>query len=240
MIGLRVRKALVITPLLICLALLLLVGILRPELIDPGPGATAFRSAVAVIGLSASVSLAAATVRSTGRLRLSWAAISLCALLWTVAILGAVLRWHPWVVWRGLRGGTAIAGGISMLLAPGARRTARTWGLILLDGWLVGGSVLLIGWVALAHTGSSISAADMTQRPMLYWVPVDLLFASIVAGLAMRTDRSHRVSVLLMVLVALLAVTGDTSWALSGEFGFPVAQWLIMMFALAGASTINS
>jgi diguanylate cyclase (GGDEF)-like protein/PAS domain S-box-containing protein len=236
-IGVRVRRALVVVPVLVALVVLLLSGMLLPELIDPGPGPTAFRAAVLVVGLSVTLSLGVATRRSTGRLRLSWAAISVCALLWTFATFGALVQWNSWLVWSGLRGGTCLAGVISMTLVPGARRTARAWGLILLDGWLVGGSVLLIGWVALSHTGSHLTSATITDRPMLYWVPVDLLFASVVAGLAMRTDRGERVSVLLMVLVSLLGVTGDTTWALAGDYGFPVVQWLIMMFALGGATT---
>ncbi|HEX2808780.1 MAG TPA: PAS domain S-box protein, partial [Kineosporiaceae bacterium] len=236
MIGVRVRKALVVVPVLVALVVLLLSGMLLPGLIDPGPGPAVFRAAALVIGLSVTFSLGVAALRSAGRLRLSWAALSLCGLLWTLAILGALTNWNAWLVWAGLRGGTCLTGAISVMLVPTTRRTAREWGLILLDGWLVGGSVLLIGWVALAHTGSPLTGAAITERPMLYWVPVDLLFASVVAGLAMRTTRDQRVPVLLMVLVSLLGVTGDTTWALTGNVGFPVVQWLIMMFALGGAT----
>jgi diguanylate cyclase (GGDEF)-like protein/PAS domain S-box-containing protein len=236
-IGARVRQALVVVPVLVALVVLLLSGILLPGLIDPGPGPGAFRVAVLVLGLSVTTSLGVAALRSAGRLRLSWAALSLCGLLWTLATFGALAPWNPWLVWAGLRAGTCLTGVVSMTLVPNTRRTARAWGLILLDGWLVGGSVLVIGWVALAHTGSPLTSAAITDRPMLYWVPVDLLFASVVAGLAMRTDRRQRVPVLLMVLVSLLGVTGDTTWALTGDAGFPVVQWLIMMFALGGATT---
>ena len=156
-------------------------------------------------------------------------------LVWTVGVLGALSGWGEALTWTWTRSFVCVLGVSALLLAPGERRSAHEWALIVFDGWLVGASVFVLGWVALEHTGSLLTAAS--HRPSLVWVPVDLLFASVVAGLAMRTDRSTRTPVLLMVLVALLIITGDTTWALSGLPYFPVIQWLIMMHALAMAST---
>ena len=236
MTGSRLRTAAVTAPVLVSLLVLLVSGLARPHLIEPGPGPDVYRWAVGTVGAGSVAALTLAAARSRGRLRLSWLGIAVTAAAWTLAVLGELLGWNSWLDWVGLRALAGVAGAAGLLAAPGVRRTAREWGLVVLDGWLVGGSVLVIGWVALAHTGSPLTAAAVADRPMLRWVPVDLLFASVTAGLAMRTDRATRVPVLLMVLVSLLAVTGDTSWALTGLPEFPVVQWLIMMFALGGTT----
>lgn len=231
----RARAALVTGPILGALVMLLGIGLFRPSLIDPGPGVSAYRLAVGLEGTAAAIALAVASARSRGRLRLSWAALALMAALWTVTVQGALGGVDGTVGWNWLRGAVAACGLVSLVAAPGVRRTAHEWGLVVFDGWLVGASVFVLGWVMLAFTGSLLTTAS--QRPSLAWLPFDLLFASVTAGLAMRTGRSTRTPVLLMLLASLLVLTADTTWALTGEPYFPAVQWLIMMHALLGAST---
>jgi diguanylate cyclase (GGDEF)-like protein/PAS domain S-box-containing protein len=238
MVVARTRVLLVGWPVAASLVLLLGVGVLDPGLADPGPGIGFYRWAVGVAGAAATAVLALAAVRTRGRLRSSWAAIALTSGLWTLSVLVALAHGLDLLAWGILRPASALAGAVALIRAPGLRRAARAWGLVVLDGWLVGGSVFLIGWLALAGTGSRWTGGSITDRPALLWVPVDLLFVSVVAGLAMRTDRTTRMPVLMMVLVSLLSVTGDCTWALADSPAFAVIQWIIMMGALA-ASTVS-
>jgi diguanylate cyclase (GGDEF)-like protein/PAS domain S-box-containing protein len=235
--GRRLRSWFVVWPMVTSLALLLGFGVLAPEVVDPGPGLGFYRTTLAVAGAVATVAVALAAVRTRGRLRASWAAIAVTVALWTLALLLALDGGHASLAWGVLRPASCLAGAAALLLAPGLRRTARRWGLVVLDGWLVAGSVFLIGWLALYHTGSRGTGVP-ADRPTLLWVPVDLVFVSVVAGLAMRVDRATRVPVLMMVLVSLLTVTGDCTYALAPAPHFAALQWILMMLAFA-ASTVT-
>lgn len=235
MIGPRVRTALATVPIAVALVALLAIGVLRPSLIDPGPGLPVYRWAIALTGTATVLAMALAASRGEGGMRLSWCLVGGSVALWTLTVFGGLCGWDQTLVWVVLRGGSAVLGSACLFTIPGVKRALREWGLVMLDGWLVGGSVFLIGWVALECTGSLLTSA--AERPTVYWVGVDLLFASVTAGLAMRTQRAVRLPVALMVLASLLAVTGDTTWALTGLPQFPVVQWLIMMLAMGTAAT---
>jgi len=230
--GARLRALLVGLPMTAAVVWLLVTGVWYPRLIDPGPGPAVYLGAVLVVGSLSALPPALAALRSRSRLRLSWAALSAAVVLWTATLAGALLGWNQVLVWGGLRTVTFAAMGVSVLTAPGVRRSANAWGLLLLDGWLIGASVFIVGWVALALAGSPPTGSLATVPPALYWVPVDLLVASVTAGLAMRTDPGARGPVALLVLACLLAVTGDTTWALTRVPEFPTVQWLVMAVAL--------
>src|SRR4051794_3052294 len=221
--GRRLRTWLVVGATVASLALLLVVGVLAPEVVDPGPGLGLYRAALGFAGALATAGVALAAARTHGRLRASWTAIAATAALWTLALLVALGGGSALLAWGVLRPASCVTGAIALLLAPGVRRTARAWGLVVLDGWLVAGSVFLIGWLALYHTGSRGDGVP-ADRPTLLWVPVDLLFVSVVAGLAMRADRTTRVPVLMMVLVSLLTVTADCTYALAPAQHFAALQ----------------
>ncbi len=114
------------------------------------------------------------------------------------------------------------------------QRAAREWRLLLLDGWLVGVSVFLFGWTVLRLTGSPLGHS--TPVPALYWVPVELVTASVVTGLATRAAPGRRVPVSLLSLAALLSVTSDATWVLTRHPAFGVVEWSIMLLALGTAT----
>jgi len=235
--GTRHHTALVIAPIGTSLVLLLAAGVLRPELVETGPGTDAYRWAIAVTGVVGTGTLVIAALRTRGRLRASWAAIAGTAALWSLSVWTAFAGGHQALAWGVLRPASGLVGALALFTAPGVRRTTREWGLVVLDGWLVSGSVFLVGWLALEHTGSRGAGAATAYPPVLLWIPVDLLFVSVVSGLAMRCDRTTRVPVLMMVLVSLLSVTGDCTWALAAVPQFAVVQWIILMAALAASTT---
>lgn len=226
---------LVLLPVVVALVLLAGFGVFAPYRISPGIGLAALVRAILFIGGAAIGALVLATVRARPEERMSWAALAVAATAWAGSLLGAVLSWNSFLVWGLLRGTAFSAAMIGLLTALGVRRAAREWRLLLLDGWLVGVSVLLIGWVALRLSGSPLDHADLCP---LVWVPADLLLASLVAGLAGRSSAHARLPVALFVLATLLTVTSDSTWALTGEPRFGVVEWLIMLWAL-GSSTLN-
>ena len=235
MIEPRTRTPLITATFLGVLVTLLLVGVRWPELVAPGIPPATFRWPVGLVGLVSTAVLTRSAVRNTGKARLSWHVLSAAVALWTGQMLGALSGWDPILMWGVLRGCVAALGVLWLVLIPGMRRPARQWGLVLLDGWLVGGSVFIIGWVALERTGSLLNS--VIGRPSLYWIGTDLAVASVTAGLAMRADRCRWPEASLMVLASLLLLTGDCTWALTGEPQFAAVQWMIMAAALATSST---
>jgi diguanylate cyclase (GGDEF)-like protein/PAS domain S-box-containing protein len=237
-IGVRGRGALIVLPVAGQLIALAGVGVLAPRHISKMSAPTLIELTVAV-GTGATALLVVAALRSRGRVRASWAALALACAGWSLALIGDLLAWPAPLVWGWLRSAACLAVTLAVLVAPGVRRSARDWGLLLLDGWLVGVSAFLIGWVALRLTTSSLSAGYVPAA--LYWVPLDLVIASTVTGLAIRAT-GPRAPLALIVLGALLTVTSDTTWALTARRGeitpFGVLEWLIALTAL-GSGTLT-
>lgn len=237
-IGAQVRKYLLTLPVAVQLAVLAGVGLLSPHYISEISEPT-LSALTLTIGLPATALTAAAAFRCPRQLQASWAAMALACGLWCAALFGAIKGWPNFMVWGELRGFALIAVTLAILLSPGVRRSAREWGLLLLDGWLVGVSAFLIGWVVLRLTTSTLAGKPLP--PALYWIPFDLVIASAVTGLAIRT-RGSPATLALLVLSMLLTVTSDTTWALTaspdhhGITPFGVLEWLITLFALGSAT----
>ncbi|MEJ2578572.1 MAG: sensor domain-containing diguanylate cyclase [Kineosporiaceae bacterium] len=229
--GGALRGVLVLSPVVTALALLAWTGVFSPDRISPGIGLPELTVATVGVGVVVTGALADAAVRARPGGRLSWLALAVAAAAWATSVLGAVLGWAPALSWGLFRGVAVVAAFTGVLTSPGVRRRAGEWWLLLLDGWLVGVSVLLIGWVALGLTGSPLPPGDL--HPLI-WLPVDLVFASMVAGLAGRLDG--RLPVALIVLSALLTVPTDATWALTGNPRFGAVEWLIMLWALGSAT----
>jgi diguanylate cyclase (GGDEF)-like protein/PAS domain S-box-containing protein len=238
-LGARSRSVLVVAPIGVALLFLAVAGLVRPRLIDPGPPAPSYLIAVIVVGLLSTALIVRVAWRASAGPRRTAAATALAVTVWTVATCGVLLGWPTMVTWGGLRAAIAIALVSGMLLGSGERRPAREWALLLLDGWLVAVSVFLIGWVALGLTGSPLSRAPADLRPALYWIPADLLFASVITGVAMRATPARRTPVLLVVLATLLGVVSDTIWGLTGVPYFGVLAWMVMVASLGGASLLG-
>lgn len=239
-ISARTWEALLVLPVVGQLVALVAIGLSAPrhiaQLTPPTLG-----TLTVVVGTASVLPLLVAAGRCHGRLRASWGAMALACALWSAALLGTVCGWSALVIWGLLRGLAFAAVVLALLLSPGACRTAREWGLLLLDGWLVGISAFLIGYVALQLTTSGLSGKSVS--PTLFWVPLDLVIASAMCGLAVRA-KQFRGPLALLVLGALLTVTSDTTWAFTMRperkvvTPFGVVEWLIALTAL-GSSTLT-
>jgi diguanylate cyclase (GGDEF)-like protein/PAS domain S-box-containing protein len=239
-IGARVWGLLLLLPVVGQLVVLVVVGVAAPRYVTRLPLAT-LGVLTAIVGAASALSLLVASARCRGRLRASWGALALACALWSAALFGAVRGWPTSVVWGLLRGLAFAAVALAILLSPGVCRTAREWRLLLLDGWLVGISAFLIGYVALRLTTSNPYGKSVS--PAVLWIPFDLVIASTVSGLAVHATGA-RAPRILLVLAALLTVTSDTTWTLTvhPEPGavppFGVIEWLIALTAL-GFSTLT-
>lgn len=236
----RSRSVLVVAPICVALSAVAVIGLLHPALIDPGPPLAALQVAVLTMGGASSTVIAWAAARSVGAARGSWGLASATTALSTAVVSGYLAGWPAWLVWGVLRAA------IVLLLVAGAFALQRirtmppnTWAATLLDGWLVAASVFMICWGALALTGSPLRAPPHELHPALFWIPLDLLIASAVTGLAMRAQRRARVPVLLAALASLLAVVVDTTWALTGVPQFGVLLWMIMILTLTGSTLVG-
>jgi diguanylate cyclase (GGDEF)-like protein/PAS domain S-box-containing protein len=239
-IGARTWEALLMLPVVGQLVALVVIGLAAPRHISQLTSQT-LGTLTVVVGTASVLLLLLAATRCHGRLRASWVAMALACALWSLALLGAVCGWPALVVWGLLRGLAFAAVALALLLSPGACRTAREWGLLLLDGWLVGVSAFLIGYGSLQLTTSDLSGRSVS--PTLYWVPLDLVIASAMCGPAVRA-KQFRSPLALLVLGALLTVTSDTTWAFTvhpeqkAVTPFGVVEWLIALTAL-GSSTLT-
>jgi diguanylate cyclase (GGDEF)-like protein/PAS domain S-box-containing protein len=237
--GGRGRAGLVTAPVVAALGALAWIGILHPGLIDPGPPLPWFVAAVVGTGLVGTALLLRAAVVIGTPLCPSWSAAAVAVSAWTVAVVGTILGWPDILTWGFLRVIVTTGLTVSLLTAPGVRRHAREWGLLLLEGWLISGSVFLFVWVLVGLTGSPLAGPPFGLQPALIWLPLDLLAASVTAGLAMRTDRVTWPMATHLTLAALLVAISDLTWVLTGHPQFPVVIWLIMVATLAGTTLIG-
>jgi diguanylate cyclase (GGDEF)-like protein/PAS domain S-box-containing protein len=234
----RSRSVLVVAPIGFALLFLAGAGLLRPHWIDPGPTTPTYLVAVILVGMISTVLLARAAVRSPRAPSASWGSVAAASGLGTVFTLGLLLHWPDPLTWGVLRIGILVALIAGVMFGAG-HRAPQDWGLLLLDGWLVAVSVFMIGWVAVSLTGSPLADAPPGLQHALYWLPADVLIASITTGIAMRTTPIHRTPVLLVVLAGLLGVVTDTAWGLTGVPYFGVIAWMISTTALAGSTLIG-
>jgi diguanylate cyclase (GGDEF)-like protein/PAS domain S-box-containing protein len=238
-VGARSRSVLVVAPIMAALFALAAAGLVRPRLINPGPGTPVLLTVTVTIGTLTTGLLVCATLRSPASPCLAWGATAVAAPLLTASVAGILLHWPRVLAWGGFRAAALLALTIGTVVGQRGRRSAREWALLLLDGWLVAASAFMIGWVILGLTGSTLARSPGLLHAALYWIPLDVLSASVVAGLAMRASDQRRTPVLLVVLAMLLLLIADTTWALTGVPQFGVFEWVILMAALGGATLVG-
>ena len=196
-------------------------------------GDAAVLALTALVGGAASAVLAWAAVRGGRWLRLGWGAVGTGAALMTAALVGALAGANPDLVWVVLRPAALVAFAVGLVASPGVRRDLREWGLLLLDGWLIGASSFAITWWGLGVTAQPDSS--VTYVAPLVFVPFELVAASVCAGLALRTTRGSRLPASLLLVGSLAAVSADATWAAIGELAAPAVLWLsvLVLFALS-------
>ena len=190
------------------------------------------------VGVACTSVLAIRPSRRGRRSRLAWAAVAGGAALTTAALVGAAAGWPPPVVWFGLRTAALIAFAVGLFATSRVRRDLRGWGLLLLDGWLIGASSFALAWLGLTITAQPQSPEAVLVGPGVF-VPVDLVIASIWAGLVLRLPVRARVPALVVLLACVTAVAADTAWAVAAADRWGAGLWLAVLVLLATASTLG-
>ncbi|MDX2300426.1 MAG: EAL domain-containing protein [Xanthomonadaceae bacterium] len=231
----RRRPAWLLVPVV---ALVIAAAAAAAVLFDGGPG-SGF-GYVAVMAAGASASLFVAGSRAGGRLRASWwllgsasAAMSLQQVMLALAADGTtpvVLRLVP-----------VVLAASALLTFPGTVAGLRGWVLLGLDGWLVGGSIFVVVWLAIVPPSRLVEApADVALGSL--WLVADLAVASTVLALLRRLPRGQRVGAGVIAAAGGLMALGDVARAVAegagwgaGTTAWYVAAWAGALF-LAGLS----
>jgi diguanylate cyclase (GGDEF)-like protein/PAS domain S-box-containing protein len=206
-------------------------------LIAAGPTAGALAALVAV-GLLAAAVLAWAAVRGGRWLRLGWYAVAAGAALQTLALTGALAGWPAPLVWGTLRPLALTAFAVGLVASPGVWRDLREWALLMLDGWLVAASALAITWCALALTADPAGTRVRDHAPLVF-VTLEVVAASVCAGLTLRTAAGYRVPAALLLVGSLGAVSADATWAATGDAAVPATLWLGVVVLFACSSLLG-
>jgi diguanylate cyclase (GGDEF)-like protein/PAS domain S-box-containing protein len=191
-----------------------------------------------LVGLACVAILARAAARVTVRLRVAWGAVAVGAVLQTAAVVGVLVDAHDALVWWVLRPTALVAFAVGLLASPGVRRSLREWGLLLLDGWLIGASSFAIAWLCLTLTAAPEATGVARALPLLY-VACDLVAASICAGLTLRLAVPARGPALLVLLASVTAVAADATWAVTGSDRWGAALWLGVLVLFAGSTLLG-
>jgi diguanylate cyclase (GGDEF)-like protein/PAS domain S-box-containing protein len=222
----------------------LLVGPVASVLVVAGSLAGGSWPHAARIAWTAGVGVACTTVlaiprrRPGRRRRLAWAAVAVGATLTTAALVGAAAGWPEPVVWGGLRPAALVAFAVGLFATSRVRRDLREWGLLLLDGWLIGASSFALAWLGLAITARPQSPEAVLVGPGVF-VPFDLVAASIWAGLVLRLPVRARAPALLVLLACVTAVAADTAWAVAAADRWGTGLWLAVLVLFAAASILG-
>ncbi|MEV6161704.1 EAL domain-containing protein [Streptomyces sp. NPDC052052] len=194
-----------------------------------GWGSTQLALVMGDFGLSAAALIAAVScfryARSgEGRFRPAWLLFSLSSLM--AAAGNAVWGWYEVVLGRQMPS-SSLADAFYLCFAPPAivgllvlakRPVTRAgWVCLVLDSWLIGGSLLTLSWsLALAHTAQLVDAegASVARAALALAYPLlDIVLVSMVLALHFRRSSAHRPAVNTAVAALALTVLCDTLFA---------------------------
>ena len=193
-----------------------------------------------VLTLLAAASLGLAGWLSRGRLRLAWwllaAACALASYLHTGLGFAPEPSANPT-----LRVVGVVLAGAAIVAFPGTVRGPRAWLVLGLDGWLLGGSLFVLLWLA-SVSGARLAVAPDGLVEGSVWVLLDLALASVVFALTRRTPSYARAGALALSISAAFMANGDlyraffstTGWGVNARAAY-VASWSAAV-VLAGCS----
>jgi diguanylate cyclase (GGDEF)-like protein len=196
-----------------------------------------------VSGLAA-VSLLAAGLRSTGRLRAAWLLLAVVATV--AAYLHPVLAVvDPALESPGLRMVAVVCAATALVAFARAGRGLRGWLLLGLDGWLLGGSLFIALWLVTVTP----ARLEFSRNGLLLestWVLVAFALASIAFALTRRLPAGDRAGGVAVSIAAALAANGDlyraffstTGWSAGGRAAF-LGSWTAAMVMIALAPWIS-
>ncbi len=170
--------------------------------------------------------------RATEGLRGVVRSVPVMALAAFLTCLAVPFPW--WVGWGPVRGTGLLCGLLLGLLPrPGAsqdqnappatrrsRLSARAWsrmGTLFLDGWMIGGSVLLM--VSVFATSGLLHRAPgaLWHRPAAWWSLTSLITVMIVGGLTGHVREQHRMAVGSRLASVVAILVADLVWAVSDD-----------------------
>ncbi|WP_233153578.1 bifunctional diguanylate cyclase/phosphodiesterase [Kineosporia sp. R_H_3] len=191
-----------------------------------------------LVGALAVAAQVRAARRAAQEVRRTWACFAGATALWVLALLGAASGWSGLLVWGWLRAGALLLALAAVLLARGAWHGVRSWALLLLDGSAVGLAAFVIFWIVLRSSPASSGGWDGVH-PALLWLPADLVAASLVTGLGVRSGVGVRVPSVLVVVAAVGTAASDAAWVLTGDAGSGTGGWVAVLVLLAAAGRVG-
>jgi signal transduction histidine kinase len=206
---------------------------------------------IVLAGLLAGACAAHAAVRRSGALRRAW--LLLASMMSMNAVGGAL-----WLAYGGesstpralsvadalylLALVPAVAG---LLLYPMARGLRRTWGQVLMDGLVLGSSMLLLSGLLALHEVSRALEGSEAFVHLVYPV-TDVVMLSLVVVLLLRSAGRARIDVVLVAMTFAAFLVADHGYALSSvrgqeansvyQLGYVAAALFLASAALAAAT----
>jgi diguanylate cyclase (GGDEF)-like protein/PAS domain S-box-containing protein len=193
---------------------------------------------VVLVGALAVAAQVRAAQRAAQEVRRNWACFAGATALWVLALFGAASGWSGLLVWGWLRTAALVLALAAVLLARGAWHGVRSWALLLLDGSAVGLAAFVVFWIVLRSSPASSGGWDGVH-PALLWLPADLVAASLVTGLGVRSGAGLRVPSVLVVVAAVGTAASDAAWVLTGDAGSGTGGWLAVLVLLAAAGRVG-
>lgn len=184
-----------------------------------------FGLAAAAAGAAVSCLVRAAQLR--GRAGLSWALLGISACM--VAVGNGIWGWYEVVLgtdvptpgpadWFFLFfAPPAITG---LLLVAQRPKGLAAWACLVLDGWLIAGSLFTLGWsMALARTANGDRTDALKIALTLAYPVMDILLVSMVLGLRFRAGSADRAALNVALVALAVTVVSDALWTTPGLHG---------------------
>ncbi len=167
--------------------------------------------------------------RSSGRRRAAWQLLSI-AVVWGILANTLGLAVHAFGLGTGWQALTNVLllGGlvccvVGLLLFPDVRRRATDIARIVLDGIVVGGSVLfVVNVVVFPQLWAGASTPSMSQAELLVLPTMDVLIATLATLLITRSGRPSRVPLVLVGAGFWLYALSDLAYVVRNTLGMPV------------------
>lgn len=209
-----------------------------------------------VVALLAAVFCGLAAHSTRGRLRMGWSALAVGVLAWAVG--EAIWSYQTVVLRRPVFPSLAdvfymtfpVGASIALLLFWN-RRSSRLKGRVLLDGFIVAGSLFVVAWLLpMSRLYESGSASRLEFAVALAYPALDIVLLTISASVLINASAQQRVPLTLLTMGLLAMSAADSGYAflqvrqeyLSGnliDLGWLAGLLLIVVAATAGRNTVD-
>ncbi|MCF2528619.1 putative bifunctional diguanylate cyclase/phosphodiesterase [Yinghuangia soli] len=182
---------------------------------------------LAAAAAAAAVSCLVRAAQLRGRAGLSWALLGLSACM--VAVGNGIWGWYEVVLGQDVPtpgpadwfflffAPPAIIG---LLLIAQRPKNAAAWACMVLDGWLIAGSLFTLGWsMALARSATGDRSDALKIALTLAYPVMDILLVSMVLGLRFRAGSADRAALNVALVALAVTVVSDALWTTPGLHG---------------------